>query len=80
MDFASANVMPVLGQVGQMAEIGERPDDADRPVTTKCLEQLFQCFIRLCIGVAPECHRQFANLLNLVKGRLPLLFPNDVAQ
>ena len=77
---AAADVVPVFGQVGQMAEIREGADDADGLVTRQTFEQFFQGLVGLGVGIAPETHREFAHLLDQLIGRLAFLFADHVAQ
>ena len=80
MDGTAANMVPVFRQIGQMAEIGESADDADRLVARQTFEQLFEGFVRRVVFVPPKRNRQFADFLNQIKRGCAFLLPNHVAQ
>ena len=80
VDGAAADVVAVFSQIGQVAEVGEGTDYADRPVTGQALEQLFQRFVRLVVCVAPESHGELADLLDQFVSLLPVLGQDHIAQ
>ena len=54
MHSAAANVVAVFGQVGKVAEIGERADHTDGLVAAQAFEQFFEGLVGLLVGIAPE--------------------------
>ena len=76
----AADVVPVLRQVDQVAEIGEGADHADGLVAAQTLEQLLERLVSGGVGIAPKSDRQRADLLDQRKCRHALLLPDDVAQ
>ena len=80
VDGAAADVVPVFGQIGQVAEVGERANHAHGLITAQPLKQLLQRLVGLVVGVAPESHRQLADLLDQLKRRHPFLLADDIAQ
>jgi hypothetical protein len=58
---AAADVVAVLGQVGQVAEVGEGADHAHRFGGAQALEQVLQRAVGGLVGVAAEGHRQRAD-------------------
>ena len=77
---AAANVVAVFGQVGQVAEVSKSANHTDGLVAAEAFQKLFQSFVGFDIGVAPECNRQFADLLNQLIGSTALLFLDHIAQ
>ena len=80
MDGAAPDVVAVLGQVGQVAEIGEGADDAHRLSARKRLEQAFQRLVCFVVRIAPERHRQLADALDQFVGLEAFLLADHVAQ
>ena len=80
VDSAAADMVPVFGQIGQVAEIGEGADDAHGLIGAQAFEQFFQGLVGCMVGVTPKGHRQAAHLLHQVKGLRAIVFANDVAQ
>ena len=80
MDGAPPDMVPVLGQIGQVAEIGEGADHADRLVAAKSGQQLLEGAVGFVVGVTAKGHRKFADLLDQVESRLAVLVPDHVAQ
>ena len=80
MDGAAADVVAVFGQIGQVTEVGEGADHADRLVAGQGLEEFFQLQVGTLVGVSAKGHREFANLLDPLKRRLALLLTNHIAQ
>ena len=76
----SADLVAVFGQIGQVAEVGEGADHADRLVGTQTFEQLLQGPVGLVVGVAPEGHRQRTDTLHQFKGRDAILLAYHVTQ
>jgi hypothetical protein len=73
-------VVAVLGKVGQMAEVGERANHADRLVTRQALEQLLEGLVCFVIRIAAKCDRQLADLFNQVEGGDAFLLTNHITQ
>jgi succinyl-CoA synthetase alpha subunit len=73
-------VVPVFGQVGQVAEVGEGADHAHRAVAAQALEQLLQRLVGRLVGVAAERHRELADLLDQVVRSLAFLLADHIAQ
>ncbi len=80
VDGAAADVVAVFGQVGQVAEISKGTDHAHGAVTRQAFEQFLQGFVGLLVGVAPESHRELANLLNQFISLWALLRADHIAQ
>ena len=78
--FATAQVVLVFGQIGQVAEVGEGANDLHRLVTGQAFEQLLQGFFGFGIGIAPKGHREFADLLDQRKNLVALMVADDIAQ
>ncbi|MCY1536722.1 hypothetical protein D9M68_721910 [compost metagenome] len=77
---AAADLVAVFGQVGQVAEVGEGADHAHRFGGAQALEQVLQRAVGGVVGVAPERHRQGADLLDQRVGFVALLLPDHVAE
>ena len=77
---AAADVMAVLGQVGQVAEVGEGADHAHRLVAAERGQQFLERPVGARVGVAAIRHRQLAHLLDRVVGAGALLLANHVTQ
>ncbi|MDT4852307.1 hypothetical protein FQZ97_865320 [compost metagenome] len=77
---ATADVVAVFGQVGQVAEVGESADHAHRLLAREAFEQLLQRLVGVLVGVAAEGHRKLADLLDQVVGSLAFLLPDHVTQ
>ena len=75
-----ADVVLVLGQVGQVAEIREGANHADRLFAGERSQLLFQSLAGQRIGIAAKRHRQSANVLNQGKGVIALLLTNHISQ
>ena len=80
VDGAAADVVPVLGQIGQVREISEGADHAHGAVTRQALEQSLECLVSLVVGIAAEGHRQFADLLDQFVSLGTFLGADHVAQ
>jgi len=77
---AAADVVPVFGQVGQVAEVGEGADHAHRLVVAQGLQQGLELTVGGLVGVAPEGHRQLADLLDQLEGLRAFLLADHVAE
>ena len=77
---APADLVAVFRQVGQVTEVGEGANHADRLGGAQALEQVLQCAVGTVVGVAPEGHRERADLLDQVVGRIALLLADYVAE
>ena len=80
MDGTAADVMPVFGQVGQMAEVGEGADNADGPVTWQASEQLLEFDVGFGVRIASESDRELPDAFDQLKFRCARLFPYYIAQ
>ena len=80
MHRAPADVVAVFGQVGQVAEVGEGADHADRLVTREGLEHFFQRLVGFLVGIPPKSHGQQPRLFHQLIGGHTVLFPDHVAQ
>ena len=80
VDRTPSDVVPVLGEVGQVAEIGEGADHADRLVAAQAGEQLLECVVGLLVGMATKGHRQLADLFDQFEGVSAVLVADHVAQ
>jgi len=78
--FAAANVVAVLGQIGQMAEIGERTDHLHRLISGQRLEQAFERPVGLLVGIASKRHRELTNLLDQFERGRAFLLPDHIPQ
>ena len=76
---SAADVVPVLCQVGQVAEVSECADHAHRLFVAQAFEHLFERALGLRIVMAPKRHRELANLLDQTKCGGALLLTNHVA-
>jgi len=76
----AADVVAVLSQIGQVAEISEGPDDADGLVTRQGLEHFFKGFVGTLVGITPESDRQKPGLLDQLVSGHTILFANHIAQ
>ena len=80
MHFAPPDRVPVFGQVGQVAEVGEGADHAHRLGRAESLEQILEGALGALVGIAPEGHRQRADLFHQVVSRIAFLLTNHVAE
>ena len=69
-----------LGDVGQMAEIGEGADHTGGLRPAQAFEQLLELAVGLVIGIAPEGHRELADLLDQLVGFGALLRTDHIPQ
>jgi hypothetical protein len=76
----AADLVPILGQVREVAEIGEGADHADGLGRAEALEQVLQRAVGRLVGIAPEGHRERADLLDQRKALLAFLLPDHVAE
>ena len=77
---AAANMVAVLGQIGQVTEVGEGADHADRLLRRKRLEQGLERAVGLLVGVTAEGHRQLAYALDQLVGFDAFLLANHITQ
>ena len=77
---AAADMVPVFGQIGQMAEVSESPNHAHGLLSAEAFEQFFQGLVGFMVGVAPKSHRKFAYVFDQFKGRCTFLFADHVTQ
>ncbi len=80
VDGAPTDMVPVFGEIGQMAEIGESADHADGLIARQSHQQFLECKIGVLVRMAPECHRQGADLLDHVECGFAVLVPDHIAQ
>mgnify|MGYP007089524286 CR=1 FL=1 len=76
----AANVVAVFRQVGQVAEVSERANHADRGFCAERGQEFFQCFVSIGIRVTTKRHREFAHLFDQLIGFFAFLFANHIAQ
>src|SRR5665647_1563967 len=72
--------MPVFGQIGQVAEIGEGTRYADCPVTAQPLEQFLERLVGFMVGVTAKRYGELADLLDKLERGDAFLLTDDVAQ
>ena len=77
---AAADVVAVFGQIGQVTEVGEGADHADRLVAGQGLEEFFELLVGAFVGVSAKGHREFSNLFDALISCLALLLTNHIAQ
>ena len=80
MHGATANVVLVFGQIGQVAEIGEGADHAHGLFAAERGQQFFQGFTGLSVCVASKHDREPANLLHQGVSARAFLLAQYVAQ
>jgi hypothetical protein len=68
----AADVVLVLGDVGQVREIAEGPDDANGPVGRQAAHDRLQLLPGGLVGVAPELDPDAADVFDEVEHRLAL--------
>ncbi len=76
----AADVVLVLGQVGQLREIAEGADDQDGPARREGLEDALQLLHGRGVAAPAEAHRAAPDLLDELEGGLTLLLPHRIAQ
>ncbi|KWT90182.1 hypothetical protein APY03_3276 [Variovorax sp. WDL1] len=77
---AAADLVPVLGQVCQVAEVGEGADHAHGLGRAQSLEEVLERAVGCMVGVAPEGDGERADLLYQRERFLALLFADHVAE
>jgi hypothetical protein len=77
---AAPDLVPVLGQVRQMAEVGEGADHAYRLGRAQSLEQVLERAVGRMVGIAAEGYRERADLLDQRIAVLALLLADHVAE
>jgi len=77
---APAHRVPVLGDVGQMREVAERPDHRHGLVDGEALQQPAQRRAGGLVVLEPTGHRELAHPLDQVVGVAPLLFADHLAE
>ncbi len=80
MGAVAADVMLVLGDVGQMREVAEGPHDRERLVGRQAVEGRFELAPGAGLVVAMEADRGLADVFDEFKGLLALLFAHRVAE
>ncbi len=80
MRAVAADVMLVLGDVGEMREIAERPHDRERLVGAEAVEDRLELAPRADLVVAVEADGSLADLLDQRVGLLALLLAHRVAE
>ena len=80
VQHAATDVMAVLGEIGQMAEVGEGADHAHRLLARQRLEQPLERPVRPRVGVAAKGDRQFADPLDQLVGSHAFLVADHVSQ
>ncbi len=78
--FATAYVVTVFGNVGQVREVAEGADHADGLVTGEILQQPVQRLAGPGVLLEPEGDRELAHFLDQLEGFLAFLFADDVAK
>jgi len=74
------DVVLVLGEVGQVREVAEGADDADRQIRRQAAHDRLQLAARRLVGVAVELHRRAADMFDQLEHRFALLGAHRVAQ
>jgi len=77
---AASNVMPVFGQIGQMAEVGKGPNHAHGLLAAQTFEEFLQGLVGFVVGMTAKCHRQFADVFDQFKSGRALLLADHIAQ
>jgi hypothetical protein len=80
VDRPAANMVPVFGQVGQMAEVGERADDANGLISRQTFEQFFKRLIGFMVGIAAKGHGKLAHLFDQFVGGHANVVANHIAE
>ena len=80
MRARSANVMLVLGDVGEMREVAERPYDLYRLTGRQSVQDSLQRVPRRLVIVAMEADRRLPNAFDGIEDRFSLLFSDSVAK
>jgi hypothetical protein len=65
--------MQILGDVGELREVGERPDDGHGGGRRKHIQRLLELRARPIVAIAPEANRRLANSLDELERRFPFL-------
>ena len=76
----AADVVLVLGDVGEMREIAEGADDAERLIGRQAAHDRLQLLPRGLVGVAVELHAGAPDVLDQLEHRVAFLGPHRVAQ
>ena len=76
----SANMMLILGNVGEMGEVTERPHDPHRLSGRQIVQERLQRVASGFVVVAMEANRQLPNTLDDVEDRLSFALANGVAE
>ena len=76
----AADVVLVLGEVGEMREIAESADDAQRLVRRQAAHDRLQLLPGGLVGVAMELHAGAPDVFDQLEHRLAFLGPHRVAQ
>ncbi len=77
---APAHVVPVLGDVGQMAEVAEGADHAHHLVGGQVLQQPVEHAAGAGVGLQPVRHRELAHALDQFESLLAFLLADHVAE
>ena len=77
---APAHVVAVLGDVGQVAEVAEGTDHADRLVAAEILQQPVEHAAGAGVGLQPVGHAELAHPLDQLERLLALLLADDLAE
>ena len=80
MRAGAADVVLVLGDIGKMREVGERPDDPRGLARRHAVQQAFQLLPRDHVVVAVEADGGLAHAFDKAEDLFALLFPDGVAQ
>jgi hypothetical protein len=80
MECAPADMVAVLGQVDQVAEVGEGPDHADGLVAAERHQQLFERTVGVLVGMASKGNRQGADALDQFESGFAVLVADHIAQ
>ena len=77
---ATAVVMLVLGDVGQLREVAERPHHGDGAYRIELVEHRLKLALRIRIAIPPEADRVLSRALDQIEYRLAFLFAQCVAE
>ena len=76
----TADVMLVLGDVGEMGEVAEGADDGEGAAHRQAAHDLLQLLARALVGVAMELHPGAADVLDQLEHFLAFLGAHGVAE
>ena len=80
LDVAQTHLLAILGDVGQVREVAERPDHADRLDHREVLQQPVERAAGLRVALEAKAHRQLAHPFDQLERLLSLLLADDVAE